>query len=382
VIGIGPAPLDHPSMLARCRSSPGRARLRHTALVSGDDGRTRLAELLRSQADDCAQLGSALYAHLLARAADDLAAGGPVATVLAGHEDDPGGSVPPLRLMGAVHRLVLGGEAPALAAHYPSAGGDGDAEAAWPAFRAVLAEQRDRVRELLERGVQTNEPGRCAALLGGLLLAQERFGLPLRLLEVGASAGVNLHADRFAYASGDARWGDPGSPVRLTDVFAGERHPPERPLEIAERAGSDPEPIDPGDEEQRRDLRAYVWADMRERLDRLDAALELAAGRPERVERAGAAEWLRARLAAPAPGRTTVVVHTIVMQYVPDDERAEVDRLLDEAGARATADAPLARLSMEPGGDRADVRLRAWPGGDEQLVATSGYHGPPVEWLA
>ncbi len=344
-------------------------------------GRDRLAELLRAQGYDCAQLGSELYAHLLARAAEDLEAGGPVADVLAGHEDDPGGSVPALRLMGAVHRLVLGGEAPALAARYPSAGGDGDAEGAWPAFRDLLAERRDRVRELLERGVQTNEPGRCAALLGGLLLAEERGGQPLRLLEIGASAGVNLHADRFGYASGDARWGDPDSPVQLADVFEGDRRPPERPLAIAERAGSDPEPIDPGDEEQRLDLRAYVWPDMLERLHRLDAALEIAAAQRERVERAGAAGWLRERLAEPVAGRTTVVVHTIVMQYVPGEERAEVDRLFDEAGARATREAPLARLSMEPGGDRAEVRLRLWPGGDERLVARSGYHGPPVEWL-
>ncbi len=114
-------------------------------------GSERLAELLRTQADDCAQLGSDLYAHLLARAAEDLEAGGPVATVLAGHEDDPGGSVPPLRLMGAVHRLVLGGEAPALAAHYPSVGGDGDAEAAWPLVRELLGTARDELARSAHR---------------------------------------------------------------------------------------------------------------------------------------------------------------------------------------------------------------------------------------
>ena len=77
----------------------------------------RLAPRLRRQGEHCAKLGSPLYAALLARAADDLEAGGPVAGVLAGHEDDPGGSVPALRLMGAIHRLVLAGEARGLAAH-------------------------------------------------------------------------------------------------------------------------------------------------------------------------------------------------------------------------------------------------------------------------
>ncbi|MDP9401041.1 MAG: DUF2332 domain-containing protein [Actinomycetota bacterium] len=317
---------------------------------------------------------------MLDRAADDLERGGPVAGALAGH-GDAAASMPALRLMGAVHRLVLAGEAPALAAHFPSAGGDGDPAAAWPAFRDLLAERRDRVGELVPRPVQTNEPGRCAALLGGLLLAEARGGHPLRLLEVGASAGLNLHPDRFGYASGEARWGDPGSAVQLTDVFAGTRRPRRRPLRVAERAGSDPEPLDPGSEEDRQSLRAYVWANMAERLRRLEAALDLAAAPPERVERAGAGAWLGRRLERPVEGRTTVVVHTIVMQYVTEGERAEVDALLEAAGAWATPRAPLARLSMEPGGARADVRLRLWPGGEEQLVARSGYHGPPVEWL-
>ncbi len=243
--------------------------------------------------------------------------------------------MPALRLMGAVHRLVLGDDAPALAAHFPSAGGAGDPASAWPAFRDLLAERRDRVRELVARPVQTNEPGRCAALLGALLLAEER---------VGGNAGAT-----------------PAAPADR-DVFAGARRPRRS-------------------EEDRQKLRAYVWADMAERRRRLDAALDLAAARPERVERAGAADWLRARLRHPVQGRTTVVVHTIVMQYVTEGERAEVDALLEAAGARATPRAPLARLSMEPGGARADVRLRLWPGGEEQLVARSGYHGPPVEWL-
>jgi hypothetical protein len=109
----------------------------------------RLAGLLREQSGHCSRLGSPLYAHLLDRAADDLEQGGPVAGALSGHEDDAAGSMPALRLMGAVHRLVLGDDAPALAAHFPSAGGAGDPAGAWPAFRDLLAERRDRVRELV-----------------------------------------------------------------------------------------------------------------------------------------------------------------------------------------------------------------------------------------
>ena len=93
-----------------------------------------LAEYLRLQGHYCGKLGSPLYESLLDRAADDLAAGGVVAAVLDGYPLEPIYSAMALRLMGNVHRLVLEGRAPALAAHYPSAGGDGDAMRAWPAF--------------------------------------------------------------------------------------------------------------------------------------------------------------------------------------------------------------------------------------------------------
>jgi hypothetical protein len=123
--------------------------------------------------------------------------------VLRGHEDDPGPSVLALRLMGAVHRLVLRGDAPRLAVHYPSAGGrPGDA---WPPFAGILREHCDELRALVEHPVQTNEPGRCAALLGGFLEVARTTGLPLRLLEVGASAGLNLRFDRYRDELGDER---------------------------------------------------------------------------------------------------------------------------------------------------------------------------------
>jgi hypothetical protein len=70
-------------------------------------GAAALAEMLRVQAGHCERLGSSLYAGLLERAAEDVEASGPAWEVLRGHESDPPGSVPALRLMGAVHRLVL-----------------------------------------------------------------------------------------------------------------------------------------------------------------------------------------------------------------------------------------------------------------------------------
>src|SRR3954468_16464721 len=206
----------------------------------GSDPRAVLVSLFRGQADWCQRLGSPIYAQLLAKAADDLASGGPVARVVEPYLDRPFNFTHHLRLMGETHRLALTGEAPELAAHYPSTGGDGDAEAAWNAF-IELVDQRDIT---LERPVQTNEVGRTAALLGGFLTVAEQRGLGLRVLEIGASAGLNLRWDRFRYEAGDWAWGDAASPARIPCEYIGGRPPLPANVWVVERAGCDPSPID------------------------------------------------------------------------------------------------------------------------------------------
>src|SRR5204863_6214073 len=138
--------------------------------------------------------------------------------------------------------MVLAGEAPELAKHYPSAGGDGDAAAAWVAFKELLDE-----REIPLPPVQTNEVGRSAALLGGFLTVAQQTGLGLRILELGASAGLNLRWDRFRYEAPDWAFGDPGSPARVRADYEGNggRPPLPRAVWVMERAGCDAEPIDP-----------------------------------------------------------------------------------------------------------------------------------------
>ena len=181
-------------------------------------------------------------------AADDIDAGGVVARLFAGISTPPG-SVPQLRLMGALHYLVLAGHAPALAAFYPSAGGDRPADGVWPVAEAVMEEQFDQVRARLHRTVQTNEPGRSAVLFAGLLWLTDRHRRPIRLLEVGASAGLNLLVDRYSYAVDGRELGDPDSPLRFVDPWM---PPPPIDLQatasalrIVARAGCDLSPLDP-----------------------------------------------------------------------------------------------------------------------------------------
>jgi hypothetical protein len=341
-----------------------------------------LAKAFETQAYYCRILGSPIYAGILEHGADDIVAGGPVRDVLRGHENDELNTMIPLRLLGAVHRAVLRGDAPELAAFYPSAGGEADPEAAWPAFKETVAALTDSLRTDMNAPVQTNEVGRCPALLGGFLLVAKRSGLPLRALDVGSSAGLNLHWDAYHYATGDRSWGDPGSPVRFVDFIEGEPFPWDVEAHVAERHGCDRAPLDPASEHDALTLRSFVWPDQLERFRLLDAALEHAAGTgAEPVEEAGAAEWVERQLAQPATGVATVVFHSIVMMYLSEAERERTRAAINSAGERATADAPLARLSMELGGDEADVTLTTWPGGEERLIARAGYQGRPIHWL-
>ena len=341
----------------------------------------RAAFLLRDQASWCAAMGSPLYAHLLEGAAEDAAAGGPVFELLEPF-DAPNlrADALALRLMAAVHRLVLSGEAPELAAHYPTAGGTRGRPGAWELFRALVASQRERLTPLIAQPCQTNEVGRCAPLAFGFLELAAHHGLPLRLLEIGASAGLNLRFDHFRYGGGGASWGPAESPVDLSGMWL---EPPARlPAEVAvvERRGCDRRPIDVTTAEGRLQLESSLWADQVQRLVRLRGAFAVADRVPAAVEQASVDEWLPRMLAAPRIGATTVVHHAIVYEYLGDDVRRAFHKALESAGAVATSDAPLAWLRFEatPATRGYAATLTTWPGGEERVVATAGAHGSDV----
>ena len=343
---------------------------------------TDLEVRLRQQAHQCRLHGSPLTAALLVGAADDLASGGVVRDLLAAHADEPAGSVPALRLAGSLHRLVLERKAPELALHYPSVGGTAPVEDLWPAAERTCREHLDELRDLVSRPVQTNEVGRSAALYGALLL----LGGPVRLLEIGASAGLNLRCDAFAYDLGaGVVVGARNSPVRLERPWEGKLPPHSVTPEVLVRRGCDPSPVDAATTEGRLTLTSYVWGDQLPRLERLRGALSVADQIPGEVVAAGALEFLSRELADLPEGLTTVVWHSVVWQYVDPAERRAVDALLARVGAGASSTAPLARVSLEPervgGGDFTfRVHLQRWPTGDRVHVADALGHGPPVRW--
>jgi len=355
------------------------------------EGLSRQIDLIRQQAAACRELGSPFYEALLGDLADDVAAGGVGARVLAGHEDDAGPSALALRVMAAVHRLVLTGRAPALAAHYPSAGGDGNAAAAWTAFRETLEDHMDAVRAGLASPPQTNEVGRSAALFGGLLQVLATAGqpdLPVRLVEIGASAGLNLLADQFAYRAAAAE-AEPWHMTEATDVVldpAWETRPHGIPeaVRVVERRGCDLSPIDARSEDGALSLLSCVWPDQTHRLERLRGALAVAREHPVELVRAGGGDFLDDLQLR--DGHHTVVWHSVMWQYVPAAEQQRMLDRLEALGTQSTADRTLTHLAFEPrrlepgGRHRFVVAATTWPGGEERLLGEAPPHGVPVRW--
>jgi len=339
--------------------------------------------VLRTQASHCHALGSPLYAGLLRHAAEDLLVGGPTAAVLDGHLADPGRSALALRMLGGVHALVLTGRAPDLAEFYPTAGGSADggpgAVLAWKAMRRVLDEHSEEIRSWLERPPQTNEVGRGAALAGVLCHLVAETACPVRLVEIGASAGLNLRADRFWISGAGVSYGDESSPVRMPDGWLGQP-PAVRPVDVVSRTGGDLSPVDPLGEDGRLRLSAYVWADQVVRMKRLRGALDLAAQIPADLR----AEPASATIAGISlvPGTWTVLWHSIMQQYLDAEQARELAAGVAAVAATATESARFAHVTLElvRGTPQTPVEVTAWPAGTCRRLGTAPPHGLPVTW--
>ena len=327
---------------------------------------------VRVQAAACAEIGSPMYAELLTRVAADLEAGGATAAVLAGHEDDPGPSALALRLLGSVHRLVLERRAGDLALYYPSVGGTWDVEAAWPAFEQLLVQQRENVREWLDQPPQTNEVGRATALYGGLL--QLPRDLPVRLVEIGSSGGLNLRADRFGYADDAGRRFGAEDGLVLEGAWRGRPLEPWPDLEVVDRLGSDIAPIDVTTTEGRLRLTAYVWPDQAGRLERLRAAFRLAAAFPAEVRRQDAASFVAGL--STIEGCTTVLWHSVMWQYLPQADQEQIAERIEELGRSATPGAGSRTCAQSRAGAHRTATSSSWCGCGPGPVGRTGCWAP------
>jgi hypothetical protein len=224
------------------------------------------------------------------------------------------------------------------------------------------------------RATQTNEAGRCAILLPVLAALPQ----PLALLDVGASAGLCLYPDRYAYRYGDHQIGT-GEPV-LSCAATGMAPPAGRP-EVVWRAGLDLNPLDVTDPADLAWLEALVWPEHAHRLARLRAAAALAAAEPPRLVRGDLVDDLPA-LAAQAPADATLVVfHTSVLYQVPAPRReafAEVVRGLPGHWIASEAPDVLPYGTLPPPPDATLYNVLALDG---TPLAWTRPHGQGISWF-
>lgn len=289
----------------------------------------------------------------------------------------------PLRIAGGFHWLFLTGEEPRLGDVYQGLMTDQSA------IDALVAETAVTFDHLLlpwfDSPPQTNEAGRSASIMAGLLWLSGKLGPRFEMNEIGASAGVNTMMPRFTFDLGGVSAGEKHSPVLIKPQWRGAA-PPDAPVEIVSIRGCDIQPIALADPKQALRLKSYIWPDATERMARMEAAIALAEDAPPEVEKADAADFVDRMLAMPQQhGVTRVLFHSIMWQYLPEATRDHIAGAMEEAGAFATKDKPLAWVSLET--NRATFRhechVRYWPGGEKATkLADAHPHGAWVDWQA
>lgn len=344
-------------------------------------GQHEVLQQFARQAASCEEMGSPFTAQLCRVLAAHLDRGTAFGQRILDWDGDPFDDNVALRACGGLHALARSGREPDLAAAYPPHKvTDHDL---WVVIAELLTRNSVTLARRLSSPPQTNEVARSGILLGGLLHVAAITHQPIEIFEIGASAGLNLGVDEYAYELGDGRrWGAPQAPLIIETQWRGNAPPLEIPLQVVGRHGCDLNPIDPANRDDRERLLSYVWADQGHRLARVEAALDLAAAEHRKIEQADAAEWLPRMLAVPqAPGVTRVLLHTVVWQYIPPDKREALEALIAATGAAADHERPFAHLAVEGDGEpEARIDLAVWPPGETLLLGRADFHGRWVDW--
>jgi hypothetical protein len=291
----------------------------------------------------------------------------------------------PNLLFGAVQYLLLSGVTHPIAAFYPCVSDaplDIQQHDPFPVFRAFCLEHREALTMLLTtRRVQTNEVGRCACLLPAFALAAQRGGdCPLALVEVGASAGLNLLWERFHFNYGEQSCGAAASPVQLHCTLRSPARPPlptQMPT-IEYRIGLDLHPIDVQNEAETLWLQALIWPEQRERVLYLQQAIALAQAEPPHLL-TGDAVMLLPDVVAQIPSRATLCIfHTFVLNQFSQAARERFDQMLDTFGASRD----FFVIGIEWQEPAPPLTLTTYANGtrSQQTLAICDAHGAWLEW--
>jgi hypothetical protein len=329
--------------------------------------------------DPTVLLGSPLYAHLSEQIAE-------MPEILALVEYHQVGQPEPNLLFGAVHQILLTGVTHALQAFFAPVNPLPHTDAI-ESFVGFCRQYADNIRNIVTRRlVQTNEVGRSALLLPSFYYMASKTNLPLALLEVGTSAGLNLHFDRFhvQYVNGTDYTPMQENSVKLLCEVRGNPLPPmNNTLNIQARIGLDLNPMDvvnqPDDEAW---LRALIWPQDTARMARYDGAVATMKAHPITLIKGNALDILADVLAKVPTDTMLCVFHSFVLYQFSDEMKTMFFDIL----AQHSKKRPIFDLTIEGMSANTydyEMFLRQYNQGNytEEKLANVNPHGKFVEWL-
>jgi hypothetical protein len=299
------------------------------------------------------------------------------------------GQYPTFLFFGAVHRLLLAGADHPLAKFFPSVTGDAARRPGEDAGHALVSFCAQFEAELAEtistRLVQTNHVQRSFGLRLGLSVIAAEVPGAAHLIEVGASAGLNLRFDRYGYHVGGRRYGNLSSPVQLEVESYGRARLPDLDAlpGITSVLGVDLHPVDVTDPAERAWLEALIWPENHRQRVLLGAALELAAADPPPMLAGDAIDVLPGIGVALPAGEPRVVFHCATRMHVPENRRQAFDTAIARLGETgplwwlSAEDAPGLDPRPQPARPGAILQLRRPGAAAEPIAAVDGH----LEWI-
>ena len=340
-------------------------------------GDRRLRAAFADQARACRSLESPFMGQLCEVLSENLRRGTPLTDRLFDWEGElgPRHASVPLRVCGALHALRLRGNEQ-LAAVYPPAKVKGSE--LWSAVQSVLSEEAAFIDAFIDSAPQTNEVRRSGTILPAAQVVANRFGLPFRMMELGASGGLNLIWDRVRVETNQGAFGAAEPVLTLSPYWTGSL-PTDATVTVVSKAAVDLNPLDPRDPDDALRLKAYLWADQPERLELTRAAI---AATEVPVEKGDAIDWLARRIKIGADGHVRFIYTTVAWQYFPPEAQARGTALIEAEGERATDTSPIAWFGMENDGTQpgAVLTLRLWPGDEKISLGRADFHGRWIDW--
>ncbi len=330
----------------------------------------------------CDQQGAHFTAALMRAIARSASTDTQCGTLILNWPSRPDTDALALRACSALHLLSLRGSCPDLMGCFPP--NRCTDEHLLKTVQNTMKRFDSFIAERLKVPPQTNEINRCAILVAALARISRDMALPLDVIELGASGGLNLLFNEFTYRFRDGQQETPGSDLAITPEMLGSVPDLSEPFEVRSAEGCDLYPIDVTTDDGATELMSFVWPDQHVRLHRLQHAIEVARTHRPIVWRESADRFLERKLADRPDGACLVVFSSLFWQFASDDVQRSIKTSLDLHGKEATSSRPFAWIEIEGQGKHStlvDTTLRYWPGQNSIRLAESDYHASRIRFF-